>query len=696
MQEQVTDKLLRVAQDCDGITQAVKEVLIADENTDITLTDGSTTPSLSKRVKQWGGQVTKVVDKTGDVSAEDIANALELGTAAKQDASDLMQAKNLKMPNGEDQEKINDKSTTTVESIADLSAIEKPKNGQVIYVKSIEKNYTYTPSTTEIENGVTVVGKWIMEIPDAYYASWFCPDESIDNKSMPMQDIINNAYRYATDKKRPFIIDNPYYVESPQRFTGNSYPSLGDSGSLSYAIRVLSNSCLVFKKGIGKLKLVPNDQDWSRVLCFFDVENFLVFEPHCIGDKSEHLSTTGEQHFMFAVHPCKNGYIRNPIAENSWGDGFYLGFAHWINPVLVDVFQPTNIIIDNPQIYNSSRNGISLCGGKDITFNNITIDLVDRIAPIAGIDIEPEEDLSFGHLMSLENITMHNTTIKNALNYGVASWLVGNRHVEVNFTGVTAFIANKSNTYMTNPLWIRASMNGLSESDYKPSGYINFDHVTIDDTGAKYPTISISSSSLPMGKVKSQVNTLEVFSAQYPPNIYFGVPTVGNMFPHQSGTNIKNFVFHKDTYVINITSDTVVPNNKLASINLDIPESIFVTYRGKGFIFGDDTYIGGHDSIQNHTLNENQLINNVILVPMANPSDSNSIYSRVLITGKNRKLSYSLPKLSELEAGNGLQVAIGDDLFLGSNSKFASMTITNYSNRGAKVESSFGEWVSFY
>lgn len=107
MQEQVTDKLLRVAQDCDDITQAVKEVLIGDENTDITLTDGSTTPSLSKRVKQWGGQVTKVVGKVGEVSAEDIANALELGTAAKQDASDLMQAKNLKMPNGEDQEEIN-------------------------------------------------------------------------------------------------------------------------------------------------------------------------------------------------------------------------------------------------------------------------------------------------------------------------------------------------------------------------------------------------------------------------------------------------------------------------------------------------------------------------------------------------------------------------------------------------------------
>lgn len=89
MQEQVTDKLLRVAQECDDITQAVHDVLVADENTDIPLTDGTTTPSLSKRVKQLGGQVTKVVDKVGDVSAADIAEALELGSAATYNVADL-------------------------------------------------------------------------------------------------------------------------------------------------------------------------------------------------------------------------------------------------------------------------------------------------------------------------------------------------------------------------------------------------------------------------------------------------------------------------------------------------------------------------------------------------------------------------------------------------------------------------------
>ena len=130
MQEQVTDQLLRVAQDCDDITQAVKEVLIADENTDITLTDGTTTPSLSKRVKQWGGQVTKVVDKVGDVTAEDIANALELGTAAKQDATDLMRAINLSDESGLTQQKIN-KARKYVNTVSDLKKV-KALNGDIV------------------------------------------------------------------------------------------------------------------------------------------------------------------------------------------------------------------------------------------------------------------------------------------------------------------------------------------------------------------------------------------------------------------------------------------------------------------------------------------------------------------------------------------------------------------------------------
>lgn len=107
MQEQVTDKLLRVAQDCDDITQANHDVLVGGEDEDILLPDGTKTPSLSKRVKQFGGQVTSVAGLVGDITAQDITNELELGTAAQYDAIDLMQSKNLKDESGLSQQEIN-------------------------------------------------------------------------------------------------------------------------------------------------------------------------------------------------------------------------------------------------------------------------------------------------------------------------------------------------------------------------------------------------------------------------------------------------------------------------------------------------------------------------------------------------------------------------------------------------------------
>lgn len=88
-QQETLEKLNAAADNAEKINIAYGEVLTADENTDIDLGDGTTTPSLSKRVKQFGGQVFNVAGLTGDVTTEELTEALELGSAAKYDAGDL-------------------------------------------------------------------------------------------------------------------------------------------------------------------------------------------------------------------------------------------------------------------------------------------------------------------------------------------------------------------------------------------------------------------------------------------------------------------------------------------------------------------------------------------------------------------------------------------------------------------------------
>ena len=59
----------------------------------------------------------------------------------------------------------------SVPTPTNLSSINSPKHRQRVYVDSLQKNFVYDSNLTTPGNGVTVVGKWEMEVQEAYYAS---------------------------------------------------------------------------------------------------------------------------------------------------------------------------------------------------------------------------------------------------------------------------------------------------------------------------------------------------------------------------------------------------------------------------------------------------------------------------------------------------------------------------------------------
>ena len=343
---------------------------------------------------------------------------------------------------GMNQQQFNDKTVGTVESITDLLGITNPKSGQVVFVKSIEKNYTYTPDTTEVENGVTVVSKWVMEVPEAYYASWFATPNILVNQTPQLQI----GYDYATSKKKAFIVDEKFNVD-PEVANG-----------LKVGLFVRSKSCLIFKKGLGKIKLMPNASEGYDIVRIEDVEDFLIFDLDIEGDKSEHLGTTGEWGYGLTIYQCKNGYIRSPYVSNTWGDGIYIG-KRW--GVLTDLV-PLNITIDYPIVDGAGRNGISLTCGENVIINTPVVKNTKGKAPEAGIDIEPEE--AGGALSRLSNCKIHNATlIDNVSPINIFASKAG-RRIEVNFTGVTTFKNSNASSADQFYVYKRAVMAGQSQS----------------------------------------------------------------------------------------------------------------------------------------------------------------------------------------------------------------------------------------
>jgi len=583
---------------------------------------------------------------------------------------------------------------TYVNSISDLQYLLK-WSGRTAYVKSIEKNYTYKPNLTIPENGVTVVGKWEMQIQEAYYASWFCPDSSIDNVNEPQTANIEIGYRYANDKGREFIVDQSYYVESTVHDALNSYPPLVGNDSLHYAVRALPDSELTFIKGVGKLKLVPNNDDWSRILCVFDIENCVIKNPCLIGDKSNHIGTTGEQHFLLAVHPCKNVRIENPVCKDSWGDGVYIGYAHWSNPHLVDVNKPTNVVIDNLQVENASRNGVSLCAAENLRINGLTVDKVDRIAPISGLDIEPEEDINYngGNLMHLIDVKIHNATFKNCNNYGVIAFVYGNRKVDVSFTGTTTF-KSEAPYYCSFPIWF-ASYQGDNVADYSASGSVSFEKVIMDDKGAQWDIVAPISFYSANAAIRLSIESMLIESSRNALQFNFTNPTIVTA-DFNGGLDVKNIELHKKYDLVQLNQ--TASSKKLRYVDLPIPPYLQVQYTSNAFLFENNVNIGGYARLNSKGwYNTNELINNTIFTPKVNPDDSNSVQARIYDLGEmsnGRTMVYSLESgLTTPQIGDGLYVHCGR--LIRFTSPLSTATCEFQSNGVRKLKSSFGNFTIY-
>lgn len=593
----------------------------------------------------------------------------------------------------EKQATFNDKAVTTVQYLNELLTITNPVPQQTVFVTEKEKYFIYKPDLNLSENGVTVFKKWEMQVQEEYLASWFCT--TINDPSSPQQDNINTGYRYATSKGKPFVIDKPYYVKSIRKGGGEAYPALNSykNGSLTYAVRVLSNSVLKFI-GEGELKHVPTSDDWYAILMVFDVENYQILDPKLTGDKKTHLTTTGEQGHCLHFGASKNGYVRNPICRDAWGDGIYFGFAFWVKPN-IDVYVPTDLVIDSPKIYNSSRNAVSLCGAENLTINDLYVDTVDRVAPISGIDIEPEEDPNFTIPMFVKNVNINNSTFINCSNYSVMLWLTKSRTVEVSFNGLTKCIG-KTGGYTSNALYIYSNYSGESETSYSANGYVNFDHVQINDTGAVWETINLIAYKSPLSKIKTNVNLMEVISSTKDPVIAFGAPNDDTNFSSQGGLTINEFKFHKNVDSIVLQSENNNKINNLQNIKINLPKEVYVSYENKGFRFNDNTYIGGHNNIWDTYIKENEHINNLFIDPKADPTNAGAIYGRVILNSNNRQLSYSLnPILTEAQIGYGLQIS-GTNFFKGTATAAGSITIQHIKNpyNGIQVLSSYGTWTN--
>ncbi len=136
-----------------------------------------------------------------------------------------------------------------------------------------------------------------------------------------------------------------------------------------------------------EIRSLTNNSEGPNILVFAGRKDIKMFYPHVVGDRETHTGTKGEWgHGYEMAGAIGDILLFQPKARWTWGDGFYIGIDY-SDPLSAT---PNNITLFEPTTYKASRNGISWTGGTDISIIRPVNEKVDRIAPMCGIDIEPE------------------------------------------------------------------------------------------------------------------------------------------------------------------------------------------------------------------------------------------------------------------------------------------------------------------
>lgn len=327
----------------------------------------------------------------------------------------------------------------TVNTPSDLSSL---TSGNLSFVKSIGKWFAYNSSNTETANGVTVVGNWVMQSVDAYYASWFADTTAITNQA----PFLRMGYAYATSKGKPFVIDKPFNILA-------DYNSQ-NAGNELCAISLISNSILSFSPDGELNKIAGSETHYNLLMACNNVTNITLNSPKINGDRLSHDYSSGGSHewgYGLVIHECSDVIINNPKVTNCTGDGIYIGKS-W-EDTTTDV--PTRVQVLFPNVDRCRRNGVSLTSGQDVHIespivSNINdIDGITATAPKSGIDIEPESSVNKA---SLVRCTINNFTSINC-GIGINNWIqsVGSAF-DVHMTGQTKILSRNSSDTL---IWIQ-------------------------------------------------------------------------------------------------------------------------------------------------------------------------------------------------------------------------------------------------
>ncbi|MDF2718531.1 MAG: hypothetical protein K0R28_5456 [Paenibacillus sp.] len=156
------------------------------------------------------------------------------------------------------------------------------------------------------------------------------------------------------------------------------------SGQLNAGIQAKDDTTIVISPG-AVLKAKPTASQRYTVINIFGKRNVSVEGGGSIvGERNEHLGTTGEWGYGIAIGGSEQVLIRDIRINDCWGDGAVLGSYQ------VKTNVARNVTFRNVRCDNNRRQGISVIAAEGVLLSECYFGNTNGTLPQAGIDIEPD------------------------------------------------------------------------------------------------------------------------------------------------------------------------------------------------------------------------------------------------------------------------------------------------------------------
>lgn len=263
-------------------------------------------------------------------------------------------------------------------TIAELRAETNPLEGVVYYVADAgqEGPFLYDPadSSSADNTGVVLVsvsGARFKRIREAGYVDvrWFgAKGDGVTDDT----EAINRA-----------IGDGGVTVHIPKG-TYLIHADATSSGQLGAGIQAKDDTAIVISPD-AVLKAKPTASQRYTIINIFGKRNVTVEGGGSIvGERNEHLGTTGEWGYGIAIGGSEQVLVRDIRISDCWGDGAVLGSYQ------VKTNVARNVAFRNVRCDNNRRQGISVIAAEGILLSECYFGNTNGTLPQAGIDIEPD------------------------------------------------------------------------------------------------------------------------------------------------------------------------------------------------------------------------------------------------------------------------------------------------------------------